>query len=70
MPEREQRRLGDAFHDGVDDIVALPTEQTAGVDPAIARQLAFALEKAVMRKRGTAAPKAATRPQRDLRAWG
>jgi Flp pilus assembly CpaE family ATPase len=50
-------QVNDAFSDGVDDIVALPTEQTAAVDPALARQLAFALEKAVMRKRGTVEPK-------------
>jgi pilus assembly protein CpaE len=50
--------LGDAFGNGVDDIVALPTESSLGVDPTLARQLVFALEKALMRKRGTAAPKA------------
>jgi pilus assembly protein CpaE len=50
--------LDDAFKDGVDDIVALPTEAAAGIDPTLARQLVFALEKALMRKRGTAEPKA------------
>ena len=49
--------LGDAFESGVDDIIALPTEAAAVVDPSLARQLVFALEKALMRKRGTAAPK-------------
>jgi len=50
--------LGDAFDNGVDDIVALPIESSVGVDPTLARQLVFALEKALMRKRGTGAPKA------------
>jgi pilus assembly protein CpaE len=50
--------LGDAFTNGVDDIVSLPTDPGASVDPALARQLTFALEKALMRKRGSAAPKA------------
>jgi pilus assembly protein CpaE len=49
--------VGEAFESGVDDIVALPTEVSGAVDPTLARQLAFALEKAVMRKRGTAEPK-------------
>jgi pilus assembly protein CpaE len=50
--------LGQAFNNGVDDIVALPTDPTASFDPALARQLAFSVEKAVMRKRGPATPKA------------
>jgi pilus assembly protein CpaE len=50
--------LGEAFQNGVDDIVALPTDPTASFDPALARQLVFSIEKAVMRKRGTAKPKA------------
>jgi pilus assembly protein CpaE len=50
--------LGDAFDSGVDDIVALPTDPAAGVDPTLARHLVFALEKALMRKRGTSEPKA------------
>lgn len=50
--------LGEAFNNGVDDIVALPTDPTASFDPLIARQLAFSVEKAVMRKRGTTEPKA------------
>jgi pilus assembly protein CpaE len=49
--------VGEAFESGVDDIVGLPTETDAAVDPSLARQLAFALEKAVMRKRGRAEPK-------------
>jgi pilus assembly protein CpaE len=49
--------VGDAFESGVDDIVALPTETDAALDPSLARQLAFALEKAVMRKRGNTRPK-------------
>jgi pilus assembly protein CpaE len=44
--------LNEVFSNGVDDIVALPTDPGMGVDPALSRQLAFALEKAVMRKRG------------------
>ncbi len=44
--------LNEVFSNGVDDIVALPTDPDMGVDPALSRQLAFALEKAVMRKRG------------------
>jgi pilus assembly protein CpaE len=45
--------LNEVFSNGVDDIVALPTDPGAGVDPALSRQLAFAIEKAVMRKRGS-----------------
>jgi Flp pilus assembly CpaE family ATPase len=45
--------VGDAFAIGVDDVVALPTDPGVGIDPALARQLMFSLEKAVMRKRGT-----------------
>jgi pilus assembly protein CpaE len=51
--------LGDAFESGVDDIVALPTNAAAGLDPALARQVVFALEKALLRRRGTAEPKEA-----------
>ncbi|HTX44822.1 MAG TPA: AAA family ATPase [Solirubrobacteraceae bacterium] len=46
--------LGDAFESGIDDVVALPTESRGAIDPMLGRQLAFALEKAVMRKRGPA----------------
>ena len=46
----------EAFSSGVDDIVAMPT--TGVVDNEVVRELAFTVEKAVMRKRGTSAPKA------------
>jgi Flp pilus assembly CpaE family ATPase len=52
--------LSEAFNNGVDDIVALPTDIGATFDPALARQLAFSVEKAVMRRRGTSQPKAET----------
>ena len=45
--------LHEVFSNGVDDIVSLPTDPGMSLDPALWRQLAFALEKAVMRKRGT-----------------
>jgi pilus assembly protein CpaE len=45
--------VGEAFSSGVDDIIPLPTDTSAAVDPVLARQLAFALEKAVMRKQGS-----------------
>jgi pilus assembly protein CpaE len=48
--------VGEAFSNGVDDIVAMPTNGI--VDYEITRELAFTIEKAVMRKRGTSAPKA------------
>jgi pilus assembly protein CpaE len=51
--------LGEAFNNGVDDIVALPTSSGAGVDSELARQLAFTVEKAVIRKRGTTSRKTA-----------
>jgi pilus assembly protein CpaE len=57
-PQTGNGYLGDAFESGVDDIVPLPTGAAHAVDPAIARQLVFALEKAVVRKRGTSEPKA------------
>jgi pilus assembly protein CpaE len=52
--------VGEAFSSGVDDIVAMPTTPGAAIDPGLSRQLAFTVEKAVMRRRGTAgsAPKA------------
>jgi len=56
-PPTSNGYVGDAFESGVDDIVALPTDPAAGLDPTVARHLAFSLEKAVMRKRGTAEPK-------------
>ncbi len=49
--------VAEAFASGVDDIVALPTDPNAGLDPDLVRHLAFTIEKAVMRKRGTTAPK-------------
>jgi pilus assembly protein CpaE len=52
--------LGEAFNNGVDDIVGLPTTPGATADPEVARQLTFTIEKAVMRRRGTVAPKAET----------
>jgi pilus assembly protein CpaE len=54
--------VGEAFSSGVDDIVAMPTTPGAAIDPGLSRQLAFTVEKAVMRRRGTAgsAPKAET----------
>jgi pilus assembly protein CpaE len=48
--------VGEAFSNGVDDIVAMPTSGV--VDFEVAREIAFTIEKAVMRKRGTTAPKA------------
>jgi pilus assembly protein CpaE len=56
-PPSDNGWIGDAFETGVDDIVTLPTEADASIDPTLARQLAFALEKAVMRKRGSGEPK-------------
>ncbi|MGH2915782.1 MAG: AAA family ATPase [Solirubrobacteraceae bacterium] len=50
--------VSEAFSTGVDDIVALPVDAGLGLDPELVRQLAFAIEKAVMRRRGTTAPKA------------
>ncbi len=49
--------LHEVFSNGVDDIVALPTDAGTTVDPALSRQLAFALEKAVIRKSGSSATK-------------
>jgi pilus assembly protein CpaE len=45
--------LHEAFSNGVDDIVALPLDAAAIHDATLPRQLAFTLEKAIMRKRGT-----------------
>jgi pilus assembly protein CpaE len=44
--------MADAFGAGVDDIVTLPTDADTMPDPAFLRELRFALEKAVVRKRG------------------
>jgi pilus assembly protein CpaE len=49
--------LNEAFSNGVDDIVGLPTEHDASFDLALARQLVFSVEKAVMRRRGSSALK-------------
>jgi Flp pilus assembly CpaE family ATPase len=49
--------LGEAFEHGVDDIVALPGDVDGPVDPQLTRQLVFALEKAVIRKRGIVEPR-------------
>jgi Flp pilus assembly CpaE family ATPase len=49
--------LGEAFDNGVDDIVSLPIQSNGPVDPNLTRQLVFALEKAVIRKRGIVEPK-------------
>jgi pilus assembly protein CpaE len=57
-PPTGNGHLGDAFENGVDDIVALPMESVEGVDPTVAQQLVFAVEKALMRKRGGGVPKA------------
>ena len=52
-PSGNAAYVGEAFSSGVDDIIPLPTDSSAAVDPVLARQLAFALEKAVMRKQGS-----------------
>jgi pilus assembly protein CpaE len=57
-PPNSNGYLSEAFDSGVDDIVGMPTESAVGVDLSLSRQLAFALEKAVMRKRGGAETKA------------
>jgi pilus assembly protein CpaE len=44
--------IGHAFSLGADDIVPLPTVEEQRVDPSLLRQVAFTLEKAVIRKRG------------------
>jgi pilus assembly protein CpaE len=59
-PSGSSGSVGVAFHDGVDDIVGLPTDPNASIDPALVRQLVFTIEKAVMRKRGTSVPKTET----------
>ena len=55
-PSGTSGTVGEAFSSGVDDIVAMPTSGV--VDQETVRELTFTVEKAVMRKRGTAAPKA------------
>jgi pilus assembly protein CpaE len=51
-PPNDDQLVSEAIAGGADDVVALPTQPSAGVDPTLARQLALALEKAVIRKRG------------------
>ena len=55
-PSGNSGSVGEAFSNGVDDIVALPTTPGGTLDPELTRQLAFTIEKAVMRKHGTSAP--------------
>jgi pilus assembly protein CpaE len=50
--------IGEAFSGGVDDIVAMPTNGL--VDSDVSRELGFSIEKALLRRRGAAAPKAET----------
>ncbi len=54
--------LDDALASGVEDVVALPTSDSR-VDPEVTKQLVFALEKAMLRKRGSrsAAPENPTK---------
>jgi pilus assembly protein CpaE len=52
--------LGHAFGTGVDDVMTLPVDDGHGVDAALTNQLAFTLEKAIMRKGGTKRPDEAT----------
>lgn len=59
-PPNSNGYLSEAFDSGVDDIVGLPTEAAVGLDLSLSRQLAFALEKAVMRKRGNVEAKPQT----------
>ncbi len=56
-PSGTSGSLGEAFNNGVDDIVTLPTSLGVGVETELARQLAFTIEKAVIRKRGTVSRK-------------
>jgi pilus assembly protein CpaE len=49
--------LGDALSMGVEDVLALPAETGSRVDPELTRHLVFALEKALIRKRGAPAEK-------------
>ncbi|HZU62008.1 MAG TPA: AAA family ATPase [Solirubrobacteraceae bacterium] len=44
--------LGDVLATGVEDVVALPAETSSRVDPELTRHLVFALEKALIRRRG------------------
>jgi pilus assembly protein CpaE len=49
--------LGDVLSSGVEDIVALPAETGSRIDPELTRHLVFALEKALIRKRGSSQAK-------------
>lgn len=44
--------LGELLATGVEDVVALPPENGTRVDPELTRHLVFALEKALIRRRG------------------
>jgi pilus assembly protein CpaE len=55
--------LREAFDSGVDDVVSLPSHFDRDIDPRVADQLAFALEKAVVRRRESEAD----RPLREGR---
>ncbi len=52
-PSNGNGYLGHAFDAGVDDILTLPANGGRETDAALRQQLAFTLEKAVVRKRGT-----------------
>jgi pilus assembly protein CpaE len=51
-PAQGNGYMAEAFGAGVDDIVTLPNEVEISPDPELLRELRFALEKAVVRKRG------------------
>jgi pilus assembly protein CpaE len=51
-PVEGNGHLGDVLATGVEDVVALPAENGSRVDPELTRHLVFALEKALIRKRG------------------
>jgi pilus assembly protein CpaE len=51
-PASSNGYLREAFDSGVDDIVTLPGSFAGELDPQLASQLVFALEKAVVRRRG------------------
>jgi pilus assembly protein CpaE len=44
--------LGELLASGIEDVVALPAENGSRVDPDLTRHLVFALEKALIRRRG------------------
>jgi pilus assembly protein CpaE len=48
--------IGEAIENGVDDVILLPAEPNPSQDANVTKQLVFALEKAVIRKRGVSAP--------------